>query len=121
MADSIGDVLKRVISDGKRFFSFVFLLVTVLGLALLAAWLVPKILHLNTTSLTLSSQGSSIELKSSGSDQDHYYLVVSPQTSWQPTHIYVKKGNRMTIAADGRVNIDFHGIYNVVKPAIGLE
>ena len=121
MADSIADVLKLVISDGKRFFSFVLLLVTILGLALLAAWLVPKILHLSTTSLTLSSKGRSIELKSSGLDKDHYYLVVSPQTTWQPTHIYIKKGDKMTIAADGRVNVDLHGLYNVVETRIGLE
>ena len=121
MADTVADVLKLVISDKKRFFSFIFLLLTVLGIVLLAAWLVPKILHLNATKLTLSSKGSEIELKASGSDQDQYYLVVSPQASWQPTHIYVKKGDKMTIVADGRANIDFHGIYNVIESRIVLE
>jgi len=121
MADSIADVLKLIISETKRFLAFIFLLVVILGLTLTAAWLVPRILHLRPTSLTLSSKGSEIELKSSGSDQDQYYLVVSPQASWQPTHIYVQQGSKMTIAADGRVNVDFHGIYNEVETRIVLE
>jgi len=121
MADTIGDVLKLVLSDRKTFFSFVFLLVTLLGLVLLAAWLVPGILHLSATSMTLSSKGSSVELKSSASDQDNYYFVVNPQSSWQPTHIYIKKGAKMTIAADGRVNVDFRSISDLVQARYDLE
>jgi hypothetical protein len=121
MADSLADFVGQVISQKSKFFGFVALLLVVLGLAILVVYLVPKILHLNATQLTISSKGSEIELKASGPEQDQYYLVVCPQTSWQSTHIYLKKGAKVNIVADGRVNVDFHGLFEQIEKRIKFE
>jgi hypothetical protein len=121
MADSLADFIGQVISQKNKFLGFVALLVVVLGLAVLVVYLVPKILHLNATQLTISSKGGEIELKASGPEQDQYYLVVCPQASWQPTHIYLKKGTKVNIVADGRVNVDFHGLFDQIENRIRFE
>jgi hypothetical protein len=121
MDKSIADLIELIISDWKKFTAFCALAASLFVLLLLAVWLVPKLLHVSTSKVTISSKGSEIELKSSTQDEDQYYLIVSPQASWQPTHIHVKKGAKLTIVADGRVNVDFHGIYEQVENRIKLE
>lgn len=121
MDKSIADLIDGIITDRKKFAAFCFLISLLVGLGLLMVWLVPKILHLSTSKLTISAKGSEIELRSSTADQDQYYLVVSPQASWQPTHIYFKKGDKLRIVADGRVNIDSHGLNDEIEKRICLE
>lgn len=121
MNKSIADLIELIISDWKKFLAFTGLISALVGLALLIVWLVPVLLHVKTSALTLSPKGSEIEFKSSTADMDQYYLVISPQTSWQPTHIYVKRGSKIGIIADGRVNIDSFGLNTVIQSRIGLE
>lgn len=121
MDKSIADLVELIISDWKKFASFCALVASLVGLSLLLVWLVPKLLHLSASRMTISTKGSEIELMSSNQDQDQYYLIVSPQASWQPTHIYIRKGTKITIAADGRVNVDLHGIWERVERRIRLE
>src|SRR5215469_7612895 len=118
---SIADLIDSIISDRRKFGAFGMLSVCFVALLLLVVWLVPKLLHVSTSKLTISSKGSEIELKSSTPEQDQYYLIVSPQTGWQPTHIYVNKGTKLEIIADGRVNVDFHGLHEQIERRIGLE
>lgn len=121
MDKSIADLIEVIISDGKKFAAFFGLLACCLGFGLLAVWLVPRLLHVTTSKVTISSKGSEIELKSSTQEQDQFYLIVSPQMGWQPGHIYLKKGTKVDIVADGRVNTDFHGIFDQVEKRIALE
>lgn len=118
---SVAELVEVIISQPARFLAFCGLVTLLMGLSLLIVWLVPIILHVSTSKLTISSKGSEIELKSSAADQDQYYLVVSPQASWQPTHIYVKRGSKLEIVADGRVNIDLHGLSDQIEKRIALE
>lgn len=120
-AKSVADLVDIIIAEPKKFISFMGLLASIVGLIILAAWAIPKLLHLRASEVTFSSKGTEIELKSSGSDRDEYYLVVSPQASWQPTPVYVTKGSKIKIAANGRVNIDLHGLWNEVEVRDGLE
>ena len=121
MNKTIADLVELIISDWKNFLAFTGLVASLVGLALLIVWLVPRLLHVKTSELTISAKGSQIEFRSSTPDQDQYYLVISPQASWQPTHIYVKKGSKIGIIADGRVNIDSHGLNVVIENRIYLE
>lgn len=132
MDKSIADLIELIISDWKRFASFCLLVGVLAGLSLTMIWLVPQILHLTASKLIYSRKegarieftslkNNRIELKSSTKDSDQYYLVVSPQTTWQPTHVHVKKGDKLTILADGRVNIDFHGLFDQTDKRNKLE
>jgi hypothetical protein len=118
---SMADLLEAIISDWKKFCAFMALISLCLSLIVTVVWLVPPLLHVTPSKITISSKGSEIELKASSQDQDQFYLIVSPQTSWQPTHIYVKKGSKLSIVADGRVNVDLYGLVDYVQKRIDLE
>jgi hypothetical protein len=121
VAKSISDLVEDIISQWTKFFAFIGLAASVVGLILLLVWIVPKLLHLTASQLTISSKGSEIQLKSSGANQDEYYLVVNPQTSWQPTHVFLNKGAKVNIVADGRVNVDFYGLWQQITKRISKE
>jgi hypothetical protein len=118
---TVADLLDLILTDPKKFVAFVGLVGMLLGVGLVIVWLVPKLLKVKASEMTIAGKGSQIVFKATTATQDQYYLVVSPQASWQPTHIYVKQGAAMTILADGRVNVDSNGLSDEVKRRINLE
>ena len=121
MPDPEPSMIGEIIGSWPNFGRFVLLCLLLAAIGLGTLWGVRYFLHLNTSKVTISTKESGIELMSSGSDKDEYYLVINPQAGWQPTGVCVEEKSKLSAIAQGRVNIDFYGVGDQIQQRIKLE
>jgi hypothetical protein len=104
---SFADLLSSLLEDWGRFSRFLLLL---FAASLLIFGLTDSVFHVlprNTGQLKLGT--GSIIFSQSTQDGNEFLVVVSPQ-GWQETGIAVRKGDHLTIEANGKVHIDLSGL-----------
>ncbi|MDT5122644.1 MAG: hypothetical protein QOC96_2126 [Acidobacteriota bacterium] len=111
---SFADVFDAVLSDRKKWLPFFLLIIIFFSFFLGLAYLIPKILNRETKSLKFSALGAEFLIESGAGGQTQYLTVVQPQ-GWQKTGILVKKGQRLSFKAGGRVCIDLEGLIDRAK------
>ena len=121
MAESIAGLMSEIVGNWVSLLRTLLLLVAIPVIAIVTFLAVRHYLHLDASKLTISTKESGIELMSSVPDKDVYYLVISPQTGWQPTGVCVEEKSKLSVVAQGRVNIDFYGVGDQIQQRIKLE
>jgi len=102
-AKTIADFLLSLLEDWRKFSRFVLLLTVAALLALGLSFCVLRMLPHNTGQVKI---GSGSIIFSQPTQDGNEYLVVIPPQGWEETGITVRKGDRLTIEANGRVHID---------------
>jgi hypothetical protein len=106
-AQSIADLVLSLLEDWQKFCRFLLLLFVACALLLGLAWGVLRMLPSNTGQVKLGS--GSIIFSQPTQDGNEYLAVISPQ-GWQETGISLRKGDRVSIEAYGKVHIDLSGL-----------
>ncbi|HEV7797826.1 MAG TPA: hypothetical protein VGO73_06710 [Pyrinomonadaceae bacterium] len=113
MADkTLADVFDGILSERRKFLSFVGLFFSLCLILVLIGSLLPSILGINTKDireLNISSSGAHILLESV-TDKSREYIVIVPPQGWQRSGIELARGERVRFIAEGAVNVDLWGV-----------
>jgi hypothetical protein len=118
---SFADVFDSMLTDWKKFLSFLLLSFSLLVIVFVGFVAMNKYSGSTIKEINLSATGSKVlfETVSPGGGKE-YLLVVHPQ-GWQNTGIHIDQGSKITFKADGRVNIDGGGLFRTVTYRKDLE
>lgn len=118
---SFADVFDSLLSDWKKFLSFLLMLCCLAGLILISFVAMNRYSGSTIKEINLSATGSKVlfEAKSPGGKRQ-FLLVVHPQ-GWQNTGIHINRGSQISFKADGRVNVDGAGLFKTVIYRKDLE
>lgn len=120
---TFADVFDDILTDRRKFLSFL-ALIGVLSLTLLfVGWLVTTMLGIKTKDikeLNISASGAHMLLESV-TDHHREYIVIVPAQGWQRSGIEVKKGDQIRFVAEGAVNIDLWSIMQKASQRHELE
>lgn len=109
---TFADVFNGILTEPRKFLSFLGLIGSLSLLFLLIAWLVTSILGIKTQDikeLNISSSGAHILLESVTGKNREYIVIVPPQ-GWQRSGIELKKGDQIRFIAEGAVNVDLWSV-----------
>lgn len=109
---TFADIFDDILSDRRKFLSFLGLIGSLCLTALLVGWLASTVLGVKTEDLkelNISASGAHILLESVTKHHREYIVIVPPQ-GWQRSGIEVKKGEQVRFEAGGAVNIDLWGV-----------
>ena len=120
---TFADVFDDILTDRRKFLSFL-ALIGVLSLTLLfVGWLVTTMLGIKTKDikeLNISASGAHMLLESV-TNQYREYIVIVPAQGWQRSGIEVKKGDQIRFVAEGAINIDLWSIMQKATKRHELE
>jgi len=120
-AKSFADVFHCMLTSWKTFLSFLLLILCVASLGFLGFVIMNKYSGATIKAISFSATGPKvIFVTESSSGTKEYLLVVHPQ-GWQNTGIHIEEGNKISVKADGRVNIDGGGLFRTVIARKDLE
>jgi hypothetical protein len=109
---AFADVFDSILTERRKFLSFLGLIGSLCFVLMLIGWLIPKMLGINTQDikeLNISSSGAHILLESV-TDKKREYIVIVPPQGWQRSGIELNKGDRVRFLAEGAVNVDLWGV-----------
>jgi hypothetical protein len=116
---TFADVFYSIITDWRKFVSFLALLFSLSVLVFLASALIINRFKVESVSEVDLSSGK-ILFQTTIGGKSEYVTIVHPQ-GWQDTDIRVKKGERIKITSGGSITVDLFGIVETVGRRKELE
>jgi hypothetical protein len=116
---TFADVFYSILTDWRKFFSFLGLVFSLAIFIFLASSLIIKRFKVESVSEVDLSSGK-ILFQTTFGDRKEYVTIVHPQ-GWQDTDIRVRKGDHIKIAAGGKITVDLAGITETVGKRKELE
>lgn len=118
---SFADVFDSMLSDPKKFISFLFMLGCIAGLIFLSFAVMNRYSGSPIKEINLSATGSKVLFETSTRAGEKESLVIVHPQGWQNTGIHVEEGSKLSFKSDGRVNIDGGGLLRTVMTRQDLE
>jgi hypothetical protein len=118
---SFADVFDSMLSEPKKFLSFLLMLGCVAGLIFLSFVTMNKYSGASIQEINISATGSKVLFQTSTTAGEKESLVIVHPQGWQNTGIHVEEGSKLSFKSDGRVNIDGGGLFRTVIARRDLE
>ncbi len=118
---TFADVFDSMLTDWKKFISFISMLLCLVALVLISFSVMNKYSGSTIKEINLSASGPKVIFETkSPNGKTQYLLMVHPQ-GWQNTGIQIDEKSKVSFKADGSVNIDGGGLFETISDRKKLE